>query len=228
MCGRFSQHSELMVLADRFDTPMPAMDFQPRYNLAPSQDALVVIQDSDRHLISMRWGLVPAWAKDPHATPRPINARSEDAASKPIFRHAYRRRRCLVPADGFYEWRPAAGKGKAPMLFCLRDRAPFAMAGLYESWHGPEGPELLTFTILTMAANDVVRPVHDRMPVMLLPENEAPWLDPDQHDPEALARLVQPYPGQRMEAYQVSTAVNSPINEGAKLIEPVPADPALF
>ncbi len=227
MCGRFTQHSELTVLAQRFGTPLPTIAFQPRYNLAPGQDALVIIQAPDRRLVPMRWGLVPAWAKYPHATPRPINARSEDAASKPMFRHAYQRRRCLVPADGFYEWR-AKGKAKVPLLFHRRDQRPFAMAGLYESWRDPEGPELLTFTILTMAANELVRSVHDRMPVMLLPENEAPWLDPDQHDPKSITGLVLPYPGQLMEAYEVSTSINSPAHEGAMLIAPVPNEPELL
>lgn len=229
MCGRYSQRSSLVVLSKRFDVPMPEVDFRPRYNLAPGQDSLVIVQDPDRRMLSMRWGLVPAWAKDPHATPRPINARAEQAPDKPMFRQAYRRRRCLVPADGFYEWRAAAkGKGKVPIYFQRADHDPFAFAGLWESWHDQDGQELLTFTILTTAANDLVRPVHDRMPVILAQEDEAVWLDLGQHDPQALAKYTQPYPANLMQAYQVSTAVNSMANDNPTLTEPVPEQPSLL
>lgn len=228
MCGRFTQHSELAILAERFGAPLPELDFRPRYNLAPGQDAMVVVQDPERRLLPMRWGLVPAWVKDSHATPRPINARAENAADKPMFRQAFRQRRCLVPADGFYEWQPGAkGQAKTPLLFQRRDRAPFAMAGLWESWRGPDGQELLTFAILTTLANDLVRPVHDRMPVILAPDDEAPWLDPTRRDPRALAELVRPYPAGSMQAHRVSPAVNSIANEGPELLTPVPEQPSL-
>jgi putative SOS response-associated peptidase YedK len=223
MCGRFTQNSEMAVLEERFGVATRGLELKPRYNLAPGQDASVIIQTPERRLTMMRWGLVPAWSKDPFTGPKPINARAESAPDKPSFRQAFRRRRCLVPADGFYEWRLPEVKGgpKVPLIFCRRDRAPFAMAGLWESWHGDEGLKLLTFTILTTEANDLIRPVHDRMPVILLPENESLWLDPNQHDPQALAHLVQPYPDRLMEAYEVSPAINSPAHEGPELIAPV-------
>lgn len=220
MCGRFSQHSELAIMAERFQVAVPALEVAPRYNLAPSQEALVIIQNPEKQMLLMRWGLVPAWAKDHRGTPRPINARAEEAAGKPMFRQAYRQRRCLVPADGFYEWRRGPGKGKAgePFYFRRRDGVPFAMAGLWESWHDSGGLELLTFTILTTRANELMEPVHDRMPVILLPEDEAPWLDPAQHDPQALTRLANPYPADLLEAYPVSSQVNSPTHEGRELV----------
>ncbi|MBI4800434.1 MAG: SOS response-associated peptidase [Desulfarculus sp.] len=222
MCGRFTQCSELAVLEGRFDASAQGLVVHPRYNLAPTQDALVVVQAPVRNLVLMRWGLVPAWAKDPSIGHKLINARLESAADKPSFRQAFRQRRCLIPSDGFYEWRQATkSRPKVPLLFLRRDHAPFAMAGLWESWHSPAGQEMVTFTILTTEANAVVQPVHDRMPVILLPENEAPWLDPAQHDPQALAGLIRSYPAELMEAYQVSPAVNLPAHEGPELIAPV-------
>jgi putative SOS response-associated peptidase YedK len=222
MCGRFTQRSELAILEERFGVIAKGLVVRPRYNLAPSQDALVVTQEPERKLALLRWGLIPAWAKDPSIGNKLINARVETAADKPSFRHAFRKRRCLVPSDGFYEWRHATkGSPKVPLLFRRRDRAPFAMAGLWESWRNPEGQELRSFTILTMAANAVVQPVHDRMPVILLPDNEAPWLDPAQQDPQALTDLIRPFPPELMEAFEVSPAVNSPSHEGPELIDPV-------
>lgn len=222
MCGRFTQSSELAVYEKRFDATAGEIAVQARYNLAPTQDALVVVQEQGRKLVLMRWGLVPSWAKDMAIENKLINTRAETAPDNPSFRKAFRQRRCLVPADGFYEWRSGGnGQSKAPLHFRRKDHAPFAMAGLWEVWHNPEGQELRSFTILTTTANAVVQPIHDRMPVMLLPEKEASWLDPDQHDLLVLAGLVEPYPTELMEANEVSPAVNSPTQEGPALIEPI-------
>lgn len=223
MCGRFTQGLELAVLEKRFAARAEeGLAVKQRYNLAPTQEASVIIHEKERKIVLMRWGLIPSWAKDVGIGNKLINARAETAREKPSFRKAFRQSRCLVPADGFYEWR-AAGKGKPkiPLYFRRGDRAPFAMAGLWESWREPGGHNLRSFTILTTTANTVVESVHDRMPVMLLPENEALWLNPDQHDPLVLAGLLGPYPPELMEAYEVSAAVNSPTHEGPTLINPV-------
>jgi putative SOS response-associated peptidase YedK len=216
MCGRFYLLSPGAVVADLFDLAGP-VEVAPRYNIAPSQPVAVVrLGERGRELVPLRWGLVPSWAKD--AKVAPINARSETAADKPTFRHAMRKHRCLIPADGFYEWMKT-GKHKQPFTFRLHDDKPFAFAGLWERWEGPTDP-VETCCILTTEANELVRPAHDRMPVMLERPNFEQWLDPAEQDAEALGWMLRPYRADAMRAYPVSPLVNSPKNDDARCLEP--------
>jgi putative SOS response-associated peptidase YedK len=216
MCGRFYLFSTGVAVADLFDLDGP-VEVAPRYNIAPSQAVAVVrLGDHGRELVPLRWGFIPSWAKD--AKFAPINARSETAADKPTFRSAMRKRRCLVPADGFYEWM-RQGKAKQPFCFRLLDDKPFAFAGLWDRWEGPSGP-VETCCILTTAANELVRPAHDRMPVILERPNFEQWLDPAEQDAEALAWMLRPYRAEAMRAYPVSPLVNSPKNDDARCLEP--------
>jgi putative SOS response-associated peptidase YedK len=220
VCGRFAMHSsgdEIARLLDLAAVPL----IPPRYNLAPTQPIFAVRtnQTGDREPALFRWGLIPSWADDPAIGNRMINARSETVADKPAFRHAFRKRRCLIPASGFNEWTPTGGK-KQPYYIHLRDGQPFAFAGLWERWdRGAEPVE--SCTILTTAANDLMRPLHDRMPVILSPGDFATWLDPAAQEGEKLAPLLVPYHGEDMTAYPVSTVVNSPRNDDPRCIEPV-------
>lgn len=224
MCGRFVLATPVSELQRAFgfaDAPnLPA-----RYNVAPTQDVAVVVaaEGGGRSLAAMRWGLVPFWAGDPSVGSRMINARGETAAEKPAFRAAFRQRRCLVPADGFYEWE-VAGKAKRPVLIRRRDRAPLAFAGLWEVWRGPKGGPALevplrTVTIVTTAANDDLRHLHDRMPVILDAAGQAEWLDPAT-TAEAAAGLVRAAPVGLLDTLAVSTRVNSVRNDDPSLIEP--------
>jgi putative SOS response-associated peptidase YedK len=216
MCGRFYLFSTGAAVADLFNLAGP-VEVAPRYNIAPSQPVDVVrLGEHGRELVQLRWGLVPSWAKD--AKFAPINARSETAADKPTFRHAMRKRRCLVPADGFYEWM-RQGKAKQPFCFRLHDDRPFAFAGLWERWEGPPGT-VVTCCILTTAANELVRPAHDRMPVMLERHYFEQWLDPVERDADALAWMLRPYRAEAMRAYPVSPLVNSPKNDDVRCLEP--------
>ena len=192
----------------------------PRYNVAPTQTVIVVNDDGSRHLTEMRWRLIPSWAKDPVIGNRMINARGETVATKPAFRAALRRRRCLIPADGFYEWQQQ-GRRKQPVYITLKTREPFSFAGLCESWTSPDGEEIKTCTIITTEANALLKPIHDRMPVILTKEAERVWLDPAIQDTERLLSLLVPYPAEEMEAYPVSTRVNNPRSDGPESIEPL-------
>ena len=223
MCGRYTQTQPAAVLQERFGLRDPVPEVAARYNLAPSQMAPVVVQDGPAsRLRFMRWGLVPFWAKSPAIGHRMINARAETAARKPAFRRALARRRCLVPADGFYEWRPTPGqRRKTPMRIVRRDRAVFAFAGLWEVWEPPEGDPLESFTILTTPANRLLAPIHDRMPVILPAPGEAPWLHPGTGRPD-LEALCTPYPDDLLEAYEVSTLVNAPRHDTPECLTPVP------
>ncbi len=209
MCGRYKRAQGKEALVRRFRIERVETDlFTPRYNLAPSQEALVVLlQDGARVLTSMRWGLVPAWAKD--GSPGPINARAETLAQRPMFKRLLASRRCLVPADGFYEWKRIPGqKGKQPNLFTVGDGGLFAFAGIWDAWISPEGEEIRTFAIVTTEPNEVTKPVHDRMPVVLKEPGETVWLE----DASRAASLLLPYAGE-MRAEPVSTLVNSPGND---------------
>lgn len=219
MCGRFSVSATPEQIAKSFGlTGVP--DLTPRYNLAPSQAIPIIRLDRAglaRQLSMAQWGLVPSWTRDPKSAPHPINARSETAAEKPTFRDALRYRRCLIPADGFYEWTTKDSK-KQPMRFTMQDERLFAFAGLWERWQGADGSVLETATILTTEANDLVRPVHDRMPAILPAGAYAAWLDPAQHDPRALVPMLTPYPAAEMQVYPVGLKVNAVASEGPDLI----------
>ena len=187
MCGRFTLVTPFVAVTERFHASAPR-DLRPRYNIAPGQDVLCVIRDGENRIEPLRWGLIPSWAKDPAIGNRLINARAETVAEKPSFRSAFAKHRCLVVADGFYEWRKA-GKGKVPVYISLKSKRPFGFAGLYEHWKAPDGKEIRTCTIITTDSNDLVRPIHDRMPVILPEDAEDRWLDPGEHDRETAAGI---------------------------------------
>lgn len=193
---------------------------QPRFNIAPTQPVAVVrFGPGARQLAWLKWGLVPSWARDASIGNRLINARAESVADKPAFRTAFRRRRCLVLADGFYEWRRSGAK-KQPFFIRLRDDRPFAFAGLWESWEGADHSSLETCTILTTGPNELMKPIHDRMPVILASDDYEHWLDPAVQEPEQLAPLLRPYPSDAMLALAVGTHVNNPRNDGPECIVP--------
>ncbi len=224
MCGRYALMSSTELLVELFRLAGGAAHLEPRYNIAPTQTAPVirVSRDGERRMEMFRWGLVPYWAKSLDVGARAINARSESAAEKPLYREAFRRRRCLVPADGFFEWR-RTGRTKQPYLIRMRDETPFAMAGLWERWPGNAGHEDMveSFTILTTEPNELVRPLHDRMPVIIAREDFGQWLDRSQCDPDAIRALCRPLPAQEMETHAVSRRVNAPANDDPACIERV-------
>ncbi len=223
MCGRFTLTDPDANLAVQFNLPeLP--DLAPRYNIAPTQPVAAVRLDNrsgSRELAMLRWGLIPFWAKDPAIGSKLINARSETAAEKPAFRAAFRKRRCLVLADGFYEWQKQDGV-KQPFYIRLRGGQPYAFAGLWEFWKGPDGEAVETCTLLTTQPNDLVREVHNRMPVILRPADYDLWLNPGVEEVEVLQGILGAYPAGEMEAYAISRRVNSPDNDDPRLIEPLP------
>lgn len=209
MCGRYTLAAEMEQLQARFQFDMPVSNYVPSYNIAPSQEVLAVIRDEDVNRAGLlRWGLVPSWAKDPKIGYRMINARAESAAEKPSFRRAMRQRRCLILADGYYEWQHRDDQ-KIPMYMRLRNHEPFAFAGLWERWHGADDSTLVTCTILTTPANAWIQPVHHRMPVILDANQEALWLDRNVVEPEVLQPLLEPLNSDILETYAVSPQVNS-------------------
>jgi putative SOS response-associated peptidase YedK len=222
MCGRFTLTAPADAVAVQFELPeVPALE--PRYNIAPTQPVAAVRlarETGEREFAHLHWGLVPFWAKDPKIGSRMINARSETVGTKPAFRAAFRRRRCLVLGDGFYEWQKAQG-GKQPHYIRLKDGRPFAFAGLWERWQGAEQEAIESCTLLTTAPNDLIRPLHNRMPVILHPAELDLWLDPDVQNPDVLQPLLRPFPPEAMEAYPVSRWVNSPANDDPRCIEPL-------
>ncbi len=240
MCGRYVQVSSPTLLAEQFDVDEIAITEAPEanYNVAPRTEVLTIVQraraepDADapaqRVLEQMRWGLVPSWAKDPKVGDRLINARAESVAEKPAFQAAFLKRRCILPADGFYEWQPVPGrKQKQPMFVHRRDGEPLAFAGLWEVWREqPETPWLLTCTIVTTRANATMAPVHDRMPVILPEDAWATWLDPRIADRARLQDLLVPPPDELIELWPVSMLVNRADNNGPELAERVePEEP---
>jgi putative SOS response-associated peptidase YedK len=219
MCGRFTLTQSPEQVAQAFGLEA-VPDFPPRYNIAPSQAVGVVMR---RQAVSkpefrlMRWGLIPSWAKDASIGTKLINARSETVTEKPSFRAAFKYRRCLIPADGFYEWQKAQrGAAKQPFYFSLADSTLFAFAGLWESWN-----EIETFTILTTTANALLQIIHDRMPVILKPSDYARWLNPEVQTPQPLTELLQPFPDEQMQAIPVSTRVNSAKIDDVQCIAPL-------
>lgn len=220
MCGRFARTEDKDGLQGRFGFDDPdGVLLKPAYNIAPSQDCPVITVERDRRVLRMmRWGLVPRWAEDARTGYRMINARAETVSEKASFKEPLRKTRCLVPASGFYEWKKADKKTKIPYFFRLRDGALFAFAGLWTVRHPGKDDELHSFTIITTAANELMEPVHDRMPVILHKRDEARWLDPELSDPRDLMPLLAPFPSGEMERYRVSTYVNSYKNQGEECI----------
>ncbi len=221
MCGRFTQTAPGDVIAELFDLPeTPAL--APRYNIAPTQDVAAVraAPGGGRELVMLHWGLIPSWAKDRAIGARMINARSETAAEKPAFRAALRSRRCLIVADGFYEWQKLGGR-KQPYLIALTDGRPFGFAGLWERWAGEGGEPVESCTILTTSANGTVAPIHDRMPVILEREHHVEWLDPGVADPAGVLPLLRPLPDDAVRAFPVGLLVNNPANDVPACREPL-------
>lgn len=222
MCGRFTLRAEPDEVAEILPGLQVGAWPGPRYNIAPSQPVPTVLNESPRVLTWTRWGLIPAWAKDPQIGNRLINARAETLLEKPSFRVPFLRRRCLIVADGFYEWpQKVEGKPRTPVYFRLKGHRPFAFAGLWDRWQDPSGEVLTTCTIITTEPNDLVAVVHDRMPVILRPEWVERWLDPDVRDPETLMEALKPYPAEAMEAYPVSRLVNDPRVDSPECIRPI-------
>jgi putative SOS response-associated peptidase YedK len=220
MCGRFVRKRTTHELASEFNVDEVVDALQPSFNIAPTHDVAAVVTDQGRRrLVKMRWGLVPWWATDPTIGSRLINARAESLTTKSAFKDSFRSRRCLVPADGFYEWQKH-GQFKIPLLIHLKSDRPFAFAGLYDVWKSPLGPPLTTCTIITTSPNKLVEPIHDRMPVILSKEAEAFWLDRSIEDSKRLLDLLTPYTASEMEAYEVSSMVNSVKNDSPELIKP--------
>jgi len=217
MCGRYNFVPTENVAA-RFQADNQQLPLLPRYNVAPNQAMPVVVRNSPNRLVEMRWGLIPSWSKEPQVKFSTINARAETLTTSPVFRGPFKSRRCLVPATGFYEWRKTS-EGKQPYCIQLEDGGLFAFAGLYDVWHDADGNELYTYTIITTAPNDLVAPIHNRMPVILRREDEDAWLD-KQADPARLRALLSPYPADEMAVFPVSRALNNPANEGAELMQP--------
>ena len=209
--------ADLGDLARRFEFDGDWLAFDAKYNVAPTQEVLTVVGGDKRRGGYMRWGLIPHWAKDPKIGARMINARAETVAEKPAFRDALRRRRCLVLADGFYEWQ-RTGAAKRPMRIVLRTGKPFAFAGLLSMWRDPDGNRIPSCAIITTTANELPRPIHDRMPVILPRELEEFWLDRSVEDPATLSSVLTPPAEDVMEAYEVSILINSAVNDVPEVI----------
>ena len=221
MCGRFTLTADPNTLQQAFPEFIVPEQMSPHYNIAPTQPVAVVPNDGSQKVDFFVWGLIPLWAKDPKIGSRMINARGETLAEKPSFRTAYRRRRCLVLADGFFEWVRRPGKGaKIPHYIRLESGEPFAFAGLWENWQSPDGSEIKSCTIITTEPNDLVRRLHDRMPVILPSEAFGDWLDPAERAPETLNQWLTAYPAVEMMAFPISTLVNSPVNDTLEILQP--------
>ncbi len=225
MCGRFSLGASATTLVAQFGL-FEAPSWSPRYNIAPTQEILVVVKDpatASRQARRHRWGLIPSWAKDRSIGNQLINAQAETAATKPAFRVAFRKRRCLILADGFFEWKKE-NRHKQPYYIRLLNARAFAFAGLWEHWEGPEGKAIDSCTILTTTPNDLLRPLHHRMAVILAPEHYDLWLDPGIQEVDRLQPLLCPYPAENMTAYPVSTRVTNPANDHPECVEPIRRD----
>jgi putative SOS response-associated peptidase YedK len=229
MCGRFARKKSSAIIAKNLGVQEITDDLEPSFNVAPTHRVAVVINSGIKQLVAMRWGLVPSWATDPSIASKLINARAETLMSKAAFKEGFKRRRCLVVADGFFEWQKQ-GASKTPLFIHLTGERGFGFAGVYETWTPPLGEPLVTCTIITTEPNDLVRSIHDRMPVILPEEVEDFWLDPEVTDHSRLLDLLQPYPANEMSAYAVSTLVNSVKNDSPECIEPAAAmgQPSLF
>ncbi|MCC7117808.1 MAG: SOS response-associated peptidase [Anaerolineales bacterium] len=222
MCGRFTLTIDPAQLEDAFHGYQFPQPFAPRFNIAPSQPLLAIPNDGKLTATFFLWGLVPVWAKDISIAHKLINARGETLAEKPSFRASFKYKRCLIPADGFYEWKTNPGiKTKTPYYIHLQERKPFALAGLWSEWNSPAGDALRTCTIVTTQPNPLMSTLHNRMPVILEKQDYAEWLDPAPRTPESLLRLIRPFPADSMRAHPVSTLVNAPANDRAELVLPV-------
>ena len=222
MCGRFTLTVSPDTLSSLFKAEC-SLPFKPRYNIAPTQQVPVVRtspEDNKLHIDLLKWGLIPSWAKDPSIGNHMINARSETVDQKPSFKSAIKHRRCIVPANGFYEWQEVEGK-KHPLYIKLKDCSLMMFAGIWDHWKNQDGNVIESFSILTTSSNELIQTLHDRMPVILDPEDKDIWLDSQVSDPEQLKPLFKPYHSDLMEMYQVSDLVNSPRNDTSECVQPI-------
>lgn len=221
MCGRFTLTVNPADLKDAFEGYIFPQRFAPRFNIAPSQPVLAIPNDGNHAADFFVWGLIPMWAKDPSIGNRLINARGESIAEKPSFRGSFKHKRCLILADGFYEWKSIAGrKTKTPYFIHMKDRNPFAFAGLWDTWESSDGSSMKTCTIITTGPNDLMKSLHNRMPVILHPRDYGKWLEPSPQTPDNLLPLIKPFPADAMSAYPVSTLVNKPDHDSPELVVP--------
>ena len=221
MCGRYTIALDLNQALAEMNLDLPEFDFEPRFNIAPSQRLPVILDEAPQKAQLLKWGLVPFWAKDPKIGYKMINALGETVHEKPSFRNAFKRRRCLILADGFYEWQKRPD-GKQPHHIHLKNRELMTFAGLWESWRDAEEREMRTFTIITTTPNVLMEPLHNRMPTIIAPEDRSVWLAPESNA-ETLRSLIQPYAADQMEALPVSTQVNNVRNDAPELIDPIEA-----
>lgn len=222
MCGRFTLAAEAAELQLEFEDAQFPLQFAPRYNVAPSQPVLALLRSAPKAADYLKWGLVPSWAKDPAIGNRLINARAETLGEKPAFRSPYKYKRCLVLADGFFEWKSVPGaRVKVPYYIQLDDGRPFGFAGIWSEWHAADGSEMRSCAIVTTTPNDMMARIHNRMPVILARQDRELWLDASPREPGELDHLLRPFPAEAMRAIQVSTAVNNPDNDGVECIRPV-------
>lgn len=222
MCGRFTLTVDPAELQEAFGNFTFPTQFAPRYNIAPSQPILAIPNDAKRAADFFSWGLIPSWAKDPTIANRLINARGETIAEKPSFRGSFKYKRCLILADGFYEWKAQRGeKTKIPYFVFMQDRRPFAFAGLWDEWHSPDGGARRTCAIITSEPNELMSTLHNRMPVILDQKDYDQWLEPALQPPENLLPLLKPFPADKMSAYLVSTLVNKPGHDRPECVVPL-------
>ena len=222
MCGRFTLTATIEEIMDRFEIQAFLEDesYLPSYNIAPSQSVLAVINDGKLNRMGfLRWGLIPTWAKEMSIGNKMINARAETLIEKPSFRNAFKKKRCLILADSFYEWKRHEDKSKTPMRIKLKGEELFAMAGIWESWKSPAGIPIYSCSVITTGPNELMKEIHDRMPVILKPNDEKVWLNPSIIDPDYLTQFLKPLDENLMDAYQVSSLVNSPKNNSIGLIQ---------
>lgn len=222
MCGRYTLHHRPEEIAERFDVEPIEELLAPRYNIAPSQIIPVIRQAQSREMAGCKWGLIPFWAKDPKIGANLINAKAETIAEKPSFKRPFTKRRCLIPADGFYEWQKRGKAPSQPMYIRRRDGGLFAFAGLWEEWRSPEAEPIETCTIITVEPNELISKIHNRMAAILNPDDEAAWIDP-KSGIDDLLQMLRPYDSDELEAIAVSRAVNSPANDSPALIAPIEA-----
>jgi putative SOS response-associated peptidase YedK len=220
MCGRFALYSTIEIIAKEFNVGQTPFGFEPSYNIAPSQLIVTVYNEGENKLLQCKWGFIPSWSKDESIGNRMINARAEIVAEKPTIKSAFKKQRCLVVSDGFYEWRKE-GKLKIPVYVRLKSGKPLGLAGLYNLWTSPKGEQIYTCTIITTDANKLLTPVHNRMPVIISKYNRDLWLDPNIQDEEAILPLLKPYSSDDMKAYEVSQMVNSPSNDSPENIKAI-------
>lgn len=222
MCGRFTLTVNPSELDETFENYTFPKEFAPRFNISPTQPVLAIPNDKKNKADFFLWGLIPSWSKDPSIASKLINARGETIAEKPSFRGGYKYKRCLIPADGFYEWKANQNqKTKTPYFIHMKDRNPFAFAGLWDEWHSPDGDSIRTCTIITTEPNELMSSLHNRMPVILNPKDYDAWLDPTPQTDLNLLQLIKPYPTSKMTAHPVSTLVNKPSNDVPECVVPV-------